>query len=79
MNQDVLPEDVNLPYQILVWKKYEYQEQLGCPQIESDFATEKEALNEFAKVKKFLCKMVMHYESSDPASDGDVIEEEWTE
>lgn len=79
MSLEILPEDVNQPYQLLVWLKYEYKDSLGCPQIEKDFATEKEALSEFNKVDKFLCKMVMHYETSDPASDGDVIEEEWQE
>jgi len=79
MSHEIIAEDVNQPYQLLVWMKYEYKEQLGCPQIETDFATKKEAFTAFNKVEKFLCKMVMKYESSDPAADGDVLEEEWTE
>ena len=63
MSQEILPEDVNQPYQVLVWHKYEWQDSLGCPAQEIDCATEKEAYEEYNKVEKFMCKMLMKYAS----------------
>jgi len=70
---------MNKIYQVLVWEKYEYKEQLGQPAQELDFDTDKEAFTAFDKVEKFLCKMVMRYASLESDADGDVLAEEWTE
>ena len=71
--------EVNKQYQVLVWEKYEYEEQLGSPQIEEDFDNIAKAYIYYQNVSKYMCKMIMKYESSDPASSGDVLEEDWNE
>lgn len=67
----------NKPFQVLVWEKYEYKEQLGQPAQELDFDTAKESFSVFDKVDKFLCKMIMKYSGPEPEADGEVIAEEW--
>jgi len=70
---------MNKEFQVLVWEKYEVksEEKLGQPKIEEDFDTQEQAFNFYYSVKKFLCKMVMKYESNEPDADGDVLEEDW--
>ena len=71
--------EVNKQYELLAWNRYEFEEQLGCPQVEMDFSTYTEAQKSYNDIKKYLCKMIMKYDSQDPASDGAVMEEDWNE
>ena len=68
---------MNKEFQVLVWEKYENELQLGVPQTEEDFDLYDDAFKYYQKVDKFLCKMIMKYESNEPDSDGDPIKEEW--
>jgi len=68
---------LNKQFQVLVWEKYEVEEQLGQPKEEEDFDTYKDAFQYYNGVRKFLCKMVMKYESSESDADGDVMNEAW--
>lgn len=70
---------MNTTFEVLVWKKYEYEEQLGCPQDETGFDGYDKAIKYYDTVKKYLCKILMEYESLEPDSDGDVLEEDWNE
>ena len=71
---------LNSEYQVLAWYGYEVaeDEQLGSPDIESNHNTFESALEYFNKVEKYLCKMIMRYDSGEPDSDGHVEMEEWT-
>ena len=66
-------------YEILVWKQYEYKEQLGIPQQEILAKTYLKAFEAYNKVDKYLCKMLMQYEANNEDSNGDVLEEDWNE
>ncbi len=79
MTYQTVEGEVNQEFQLLVWTAYEFENLLGCPEIEDDFDTREKASAAFNKVEKFLCKMVMQYETADPASTGDVLEEQWKE
>ena len=70
---------MNEMYEVLVWKKYEYKEQLGSPQQEILAKTYLKAITEYNKVDKYMCKMLMVYDSLDNDSDGEVLEEDWNE
>jgi len=72
---------LNKQFEVLVWEKYEVksEEKLGQPTDEIEFDTYKEAFNCYNGVKKFLCKMIMKYESSEPDADGNVMNEAWKE
>ncbi len=70
---------MNTKYEVLIWKKYEYKEQLGSPQQEILAKTYLKAITEYNKVDKYMCKMLMVYDSLDDDSDGEVIEEDWNE
>ena len=70
---------MNTKYEVLVWKQYEYKEQLGSPQQEILAKTYLKAINEYNKVDKYMCKMLMVYDSLDSDSNGEVLEEDWNE
>jgi hypothetical protein len=68
---------MNKTYQVLVWQNYEFEEQLGSPQDEQDFDHIHEATLYYNSISKYMCKMIMRYDSLDSDSDGTVLEEEW--
>ena len=70
---------VNTKYQFLLWTQYEYEDKLGCPKLEYNFHTKNEAIKEYNKHNTYLCKMVMEYETADPAADGYILAENWNE
>ena len=70
---------MNTKYEVLIWKQYEYKEQLGSPQQEILAKTYLKAITEYNKVDKYMCKMLMVYDSLDNDSDGEVLEEDWNE
>lgn len=74
--RDIMPK---YDYEILVWKQYEYKEQLGIPQQEILAKTYLKAFEAYNKVDKYLCKMLMQYEANNEDSNGDVLEEDWNE
>ena len=75
---------MNYYYEISVWKQYEHQDQLGfdgkpsTPQHKRFAKTYLKALEEYNKVDKYMCKMLMQYESNNEDSDGTCLEEDWT-
>ncbi len=70
---------MNTKYEVLVWKQYEYKEQLGSPQQEILAKTYLKAITAYNKVDKYMCKMLMVYDSLDDDSDGEVLEEDWSD
>lgn len=68
---------MNKQYEVLVWDKILSDSRLGHTDNVTTFSNYKKADDFYHKVLDYKVKIFMKYESDEPDSDGEVLEESW--